>query len=110
MKTSVIIDDRTCSTDLSQPIDISIPIKGGLPNLTAWGMPPPSITPVKIGDWEGSVEKGATINFNDIHFNPHAHGTHTECIGHITRQSHSIDHLFKTYFFLAELITIKPVS
>ena len=41
-------------------------------------------------------------------FNPHAHGTHTECVGHITKEVHSINKNLKQFFFLAEVITVAP--
>ncbi len=31
------------------------------------------------------------MNFTDVCFNPHGHGTHTECLGHITKEAESID-------------------
>jgi len=60
------------------------------------------------GDFVGSVAQGASTNFNDISFNPHAHGTHTECVGHITKNFKSVNKALDTYFFLAELVTIAP--
>jgi kynurenine formamidase len=55
-----------------------------------------------------TVKDGACINFNNIMFNPHAHGTHTECVGHITEKVHSINQNLKQFFFLAEVITVAP--
>lgn len=77
-------------------------------NVNAWYLEEPKIEPVKSGDWIGSVEKGADVNFNNIMFNPHAHGTHTECVGHITKEVHSINKNLKQFFFLAEVITVAP--
>ena len=48
-----------------------------------------------MGDWIGSVEKGSSVNFRNIKFNPHGHGTHTECVGHITPKIHSVNTLVK---------------
>lgn len=92
--------------DLSKPLDISIPLKASKSNVNAWYLSEPKIKPVIIDDWVGSVEKGASVNFNNIHFNPHAHGTHTECIGHITEVFHSINKNLKQFFFTAELISV----
>ncbi|MCB0432957.1 MAG: cyclase family protein, partial [Mangrovimonas sp.] len=54
------------------------------------------------------VVEGSAVNFNSIWFNPHAHGTHTECVGHITEKVHSVNKNLNRFFFLAELITIPP--
>tara|TARA_R110000868_G_scaffold104728_5_gene288680 strand:- start:7466 stop:8215 length:750 start_codon:yes stop_codon:yes gene_type:complete len=94
--------------DLSKPIDISIPLKASKKNVNAWYINAPKIEPEKDGEWIASVAEGASINFNNIYFNPHAHGTHTECVGHITEKVHSINQNLKQFFFLAEVITVAP--
>ncbi|UOB19082.1 cyclase family protein [Abyssalbus ytuae] len=108
MKTTIQYPHEIYIIDLSKPIDISIPIKGGKENVNAWYVAPPKIEPVVDGEFTGSIEKGASTNFNNIYFNPHAHGTHTECVGHITKEFHSVNKTLNHFFFLAELITIKP--
>ena len=85
------LDGKLLKVDLSKPLDISIPLKGSSENPIAWYLKKPIIEPVKEGDWIGKVSEGASVNFNNIVFNPHAHGTHTECIGHITSEFHSIN-------------------
>ncbi|MFD0963137.1 cyclase family protein [Pseudofulvibacter geojedonensis] len=94
--------------DLSKPIDISMPLKAAKNNPNAWYLDAPIIEPVVMGDFVGSVSKGASTNFNNIQFNPHAHGTHTECVGHITKEFYSINEQLKTFFFTAEVISIQP--
>lgn len=94
--------------DLSKPLDISIPLQGANDNVNAWYVDHPKIEPHKEGDFVGSVASGASTNFNDIWFNPHAHVTHTECLGHITKKVHSVNQVLKQFFFLAELITLAP--
>lgn len=94
--------------DLSNPLDISMPLRGSKNNVNVWYIGPPKISPVKMGSWIGKVTKGSVVNFNNINFNPHAHGTHTECVGHITKDFHSINQHLKQFFFFAELITVAP--
>ncbi len=94
--------------DLSKPIDISIPITGLRDNVNAWYLQSPRIEPVKGEGWIGNVKEGASTNFNNIYFNPHAHGTHTECVGHITKEFHSINQNLKHFHFFAEVITVAP--
>ena len=96
--------------DLSKPIDISIPLSNTDKNPIAWYIEKPEIEPVKFGDWIGKVSEGSSTNFNNIFFNPHGHGTHTECLGHITREFYSINQCLKQFFFTAELISITPES
>lgn len=85
-----------------------MPMRASKNNVNAWYVGEPKIEPEKDGDWVASVAEGASINFNNIYFNPHAHGTHTECAGHITEKVHSINQNLKQFFFLAEVITVAP--
>tara|TARA_R110002049_G_scaffold18043_6_gene69450 strand:- start:1151 stop:1900 length:750 start_codon:yes stop_codon:yes gene_type:complete len=101
-------NSRKLKIDLSKPFDISIPLKASKKNVNAWYIDEPKIEPVKDGEWVAAVAEGASVNFNNIHFNPHAHGTHTECAGHITKKVHSINKNLKQFFFLAEVITVAP--
>ncbi|TVZ57945.1 kynurenine formamidase [Flavobacteriaceae bacterium MAR_2010_105] len=96
------------TVDLYKPLDISIPLKASKTNVNAWYLGSPNMEPVKNEDWIGSVKQGASVNFNNIQFNPHAHGTHTECLGHITEEFHSINKSLKQFFFKAEVISVAP--
>lgn len=94
--------------DLSKPIDISMPLTTNADCPSAWYVKPMSLEPVKNGDWIGDVSKGGSVNFRNVLFNPHGNGTHTECVGHISKEFITINQCLKQFFFLAELITIKP--
>lgn len=108
MKAIIEHQSKIIKIDLSKPLDISIPLRASAKNVNAWYIGEPTIEPVKNDDWTGSVGTGASVNFNNIYFNPHAHGTHTECIGHITEEFHSINKNLKQFFFTAELISVAP--
>lgn len=108
MKAIIEHNSKILKIDLSQPLDISIPLRATTTNVNAWYLGEPKIEPVKTRDWLGSVKAGGAVNFNNIYFNPHAHGTHTECIGHITEEFHSINKNLKQFFFTAELISVAP--
>ena len=110
MITTIQHRSKKHTIDLSQPLDISIPLKASKNNVNAWYIDEPKIEPVVLNDWTASVKEGASINFNTIQFNPHAHGTHTECAGHITEKVHSINTCLKQFFFLGEVITVAPES
>lgn len=102
--------DNNFQIDLSKPIDISIPLTNTEDNPIAWYIEKPVIEPVKFGNWVGKVSEGSSTNFNNIFFNPHGHGTHTECLGHISKAFFSINQCLKQFFFTAELITVAPES
>ncbi len=108
MKAVIHANSRTYTIYVDKPIDISIPLRASKDNVNAWYLPPPKIYPVKLKNWTGSVKSGAAVNFNHIEFNPHAHGTHTECVGHITEEPHSINSSLKQFLFVSEVITVVP--
>ena len=109
MLATVQHNNQTIKVNLSKPIDISIPLTNTDENPIAWYIEKPIIEPVVFGDWIGKVSEGkSSTNFNNIFFNPHGHGTHTECLGHITREFYSINQSLKRFFFLAELISVVP--
>jgi kynurenine formamidase len=109
MLATITHNGKTFTADLSKPIDISIPLTNTDANPIAWYIEKPVIEPVRFGDWIGKVSEGrSSTNFNNIFFNPHGHGTHTECLGHITRDFFSINQSLKTFFFMAALISVRP--
>ena len=109
MKATILHNNKNFEIDFSKPLDISIPLTNSDQNPIAWYLEKPVIEPVKSGDWIGKVSEGSSsTNFNNIQFNPHGHGTHTECLGHITKDFYSINDSLKTFFFTAELITLRP--
>lgn len=108
MIATIEYNSRKLKIDLTQPLDISIPISNGASNVNAWYIGPPKIEPEVFDEDIISVENGASVNFNTITFNPHSHGTHTETVGHIVKEKCSINKCLKTFFFLAEVVTVAP--
>jgi arylformamidase len=109
LKAIIEYNSRKIVIDISKPIDISIAIDPKKQSVNAWYIDNPKIKPEKFDDYEVSVANGAVVNFNGISFNPHSHITHTECVGHITKEVHSINQNLKHYFHLAEVVTIAPL-
>ncbi|WP_372474127.1 cyclase family protein [Capnocytophaga sp. ARDL2] len=105
----MILSIKNHSIDTSKPLDISLPLQGNTNNPIAWYQNAPEIKPVIMGNFVGSVASGtSSTNFNNVFFNPHAHGTHTECLGHITKEFYSINQLLKEFFFTTTLVSVTP--
>jgi kynurenine formamidase len=102
--------DSSNYIETNEPIDISISLVAGEKNLRAWYVNPPEMKPVMENGFVGSVALGGSVNFRSIFFNPHGHGTHTECLGHITPEIYSVNKSLKTYFFKAQLVTVTPIE
>lgn len=107
MRTRVELDGKWYETDLSSPIDLSIPA-GPEHGPLAWYVARMNIEPVRTDRFTGSVKEGGAVNFRDISFNPHGNCTHTECVGHIDEEVTSIGSLLKQYFFKANVVTVTP--
>ncbi len=108
MEATFKINELLYTVDLSKPLDISIPLEASKNNPLAWYLDAPKIEPVKLDNWVAKVSEGASVNFNNVYFNPHAHGTHTECVGHISEKFYSVNEVLKEFFFLSEVISVIP--
>lgn len=100
------LNNTTFAIDLAKPLDIAIPMHAKGPR--AWYADPMRIAPVINQYFTGSVALAGNVNFNDIFFNPHAHGTHTETVGHISNELVSIEKGLTRYWWLAQVISVKP--
>jgi kynurenine formamidase len=56
----------------------------------------------------GDVNLGGSVNFRNIFFNPHGHGTHTECVGHISKEFYTINQCLKQFFCLTKVVSLTP--
>ncbi|MEY2963829.1 MAG: Kynurenine formamidase [Bacteroidota bacterium] len=96
--------NHPCKINLVAPFaDLSLPVSD---IARAWYIEPPRFSPVVLGEWVGSVAQGSSVNFFNIEFNPHAHGTHTETAGHITEERHPINAHFKDPMMWALLLSV----
>ena len=101
-------------TASGKPHDLSVPVNPytGLPR--AWYKGPASAQPVRSSGWIGSVAEGGSVNFRDITFNPHAHGTHTETREHVQDAFQPIDALARSgelpFLMTALLLDAQPES
>lgn len=108
MKVNISIKDKSYSVDLKKGMDISIPLVSGSKQVNCFWAPLFEISPVKTEHFVGSIEEGGLVNFKNVRINPHGNGTHTECIGHISKEVFNINQVLKEFHHIAELITIIP--
>lgn len=107
MTVHLILANVPYVAQLTAGIDLSIPVKEG-PQVNAYWASPADMEPFRMGDWVGEVRQGGSVNYRNIRFNPHGNGTHTECVGHITPEIHSINQHFRQFHCTAQLISITP--
>ena len=90
-------DSEFIATD--QPIDISLSLHDGKNPVLAWYCDPIKLEPVMTDRFVGEVKQGGSVNFRNLYMNPHAHGTNTECLGHISEEFYSINQFLKEFHF-----------
>jgi arylformamidase len=93
---------------LEDPIDISIPLNFGGPQPNAYGVPLATSEAVCSGDLVGDTRRGGSCNFEQYSLIVHCNGTHTECVGHITKERMSVRDCLRDSFVPALLLTIEP--
>ncbi|GJQ10060.1 hypothetical protein GpartN1_g4818.t1 [Galdieria partita] len=78
----LVVGTSSFRVKYSQPVDISISVRGHVGEFTveAFGLGQPKTTEVC------QAYGGIGVNCTSIEFNPHANGTHTECVGHVAEQ------------------------
>src|SRR5207302_287833 len=77
---------RVLGIDLSHPVSVAVALdfRGSQPR--HFGAPRASSRPFEAPGFLGSVERGASCNCETLTLIPHCNGTHTECVGHLTRE------------------------
>lgn len=96
--------------NLREPLSISLPLQDGRNNPNCYWADDPEFKPIVKGDFIGDVSRGGPVNYNKISFTPHGNGTHTECLGHITREAEPVNQSLSRFHFIAELLTLKPAQ
>ena len=105
MKLTLEKDGRRYSFQTEKGMDLSISLNPKGPR--AWYVEPMRIEPVRTEQFLGSVAEGGAVNFRDVYFNPHGHGTHTENVGHIIDTDFPVINSISSSHFFANLISVE---
>lgn len=97
-----LLADLAAGASLARVIDFQ------RPQLRCFGAPPASSVPLEVGDFSGRVMRGASCNCSTVTLTPHANGTHTESVGHLTVERVDVHNLVPQRLLLATLVTIEP--
>lgn len=103
-----IVGDREVAIDLAQPIDLAIPLEFDGPQPRHFGAPPARSQAFVAGTFEGDVARGASCNCRTITLTPHCNGTHTEGVGHLTREPLDAHRLVPPGLLAALLLSVEP--
>ena len=112
MNARISVGNREVSIDLSKPVSLAIDLRfcarQGQPR--HFGAPPASSRPFAVPGFSGSVEHGASCNCQTLTLIPHCNGTHTECVGHLTRESADAYSIAPFGLLPALLISVEPTD
>lgn len=108
MKGSVEIGGGEYKVNFSQALDISIPLNfnGNQPN--TYNVERAKSSVYKDGQFIGDTRQGGPCNFETYTFTPHCNGTHTECIGHITKERVSLLNCLQEEMIPSTVISVNP--
>lgn len=108
----ISVGNREVSIDLSNPVSLAIDLRfsaqPGQPR--HFGAPPASSRPFAVPGFSGSVEHGASCNCQTLTLIPHCNGTHTECVGHLTREPADAYSVAPFGLVPALLLSIEPTN
>ena len=93
---------------LAAPVDLAIALDFDGPQPSFFVATPAQSAPLRIGSFTGSVADGASCNCATHSLVPHCHGTHTECVGHVTRLPVAISGLTPVAPCLALVVSVQP--
>jgi kynurenine formamidase len=105
---SISIDGRHWRADLARGADVSLPLRFDGPQPVFFGAAPASGAPLQAGTFIGDVQRGGSVNCSRYSLTPHCNGTHTECVGHITREPLSVRSLAPRELIPAVLLSVTP--
>jgi arylformamidase len=102
------IDGVMLLADLAAGASLARLLEFAGPQLRCFGAAPASSKPLVIGDFTGRVERGAGCNCSVVTLTPHANGTHTEGVGHLTAERVDVQGLIPRRLLTAALLSIEP--
>jgi len=75
-----------------------------------FGAPAPACHALHAGSFNGRVSAGASCNASTLSLTPHCDGTHTEGVGHLTRERHDARDAVPTGYVATLLVTVTPTA
>jgi len=106
MATRFTLGNRTLLVDFAHPHSLAPLLELGTPSW--FGAPAASSQPLQVGAFRGAVAAGGSCNCGVLTLAPHCHGTHTECVGHLTVERLDAASVAPHTFVPALLVTVPP--
>jgi len=104
------VNERAVRVDLAHPFDLSVELDFQGPQVRHFGAPRASAQPFSVPGFPGAVIRGASCNCESITLIPHCNGTHTECVGHLTREPLHAQRIVPRSLLPALLLSVRSVA
>jgi arylformamidase len=102
------IDGVAVLADLAADLSLARVLEFDPPSLRCFGATAATSVPLEVGEFNGRVIRGASCNCSVLTLTPHANGTHTESVGHLTVERVDVHSLIPQRLLLATLLTVEP--
>lgn len=92
MKVTITLADKQycINTEFGHSIAIALDFNNKKNQPSHFGSSPAIAIPMQASGFIGNTEQGGSCNVNELRFNPHCNGTHTETIAHICHTSNAL--------------------
>lgn len=108
MQALVQLDGRCWHTDLGRGLDLARVLHFDAAAPRWFGAPAPRCEPLLAGGVSARVDTGASCNCSTLTLTPHGNGTHTESVGHLTREPHDVHAVAPRGLVAARVVTLAP--
>ncbi|PCJ67343.1 MAG: metal-dependent hydrolase [Bacteroidetes bacterium] len=97
----------TFKADLSKPIEIGIAVQRS-ESVASFGIAGAIYQDYRDGSFVGNINLGGPCNLETITFTPHGNSTHTECLGHISKEPKFVNDCIQDTYCMSKLWTLSP--
>lgn len=110
MNALIALPDGEVRVDLARPVSLALTLDFDGPQPRHFGAPRASAQPFEAAGFSGAVVSGASCNCEAITLIPHCQGTHTECVGHLTRETLDAHRVVPAGLLPAVLLSVAPAT
>ena len=97
---------RKLRIDFAAGRSLAIPANPDGPQPAFFSNSPMRAEPLRTDQFVGDVRQGGSCNAEILHWAPHCHGTHTECIGHVLEERITVPSAIDSTPVLASLVSL----
>jgi kynurenine formamidase len=101
---------RRAHIPVGRSVDLSIPLDPHGPQPNAYGAPLVTARPFAGNGFTLDTRLGGSCNCEMIEFTPHCNGTHTESVGHITRERFPLSAVDLPLFLACSVVSVTPAG